>query len=120
MRIVPREFTAAVMAPHVRARQGDPDVCIMWNTVCGEHRGRPVRFDYYLWGRADEASGLSAMGRTTGFPCAIAAVMAAKGQIRQRGVLAPEDALDEAAYEELMAHLKQRNINIQEIRRDQT
>ena len=113
--IVPLEFTAAVIEPRVQARKGDADVCIMWNTVTGKRAGRPLKIDYFMWDRADEASGLSAMGRTTGFPCAIAAVMVAKGQIKQRGVLAPEDALDEAAYLELLARLQLRNIDIVEV-----
>jgi lysine 6-dehydrogenase len=113
--IAPRDFLSAVMSPMLSPLEGDTDVCIMWNTVMGTHHGHPLRIDYYLWEGADEENGISAMGRVTGFPAAIAARLIAKGVIRQKGVIAPEDAIDEKAYRTFVQELAKRNITILEV-----
>ena len=63
--------------------------------------------DYY-----DEATGLTAMMRTTAFPAAESALLLARKKIRPKGVLAAEQVLDGEAY---IRALRGRGMAIREI-----
>jgi saccharopine dehydrogenase-like NADP-dependent oxidoreductase len=86
----------------------------MWNTVTGTKDGQKVRVDYYMWDEADTELGMSGMARVTGFPCAITAKLIAAGKITQKGIVAPEDCIEGAVYDEFMAELEKRNVKILE------
>ncbi len=63
--------------------------------------------DYY-----DEACGISAMMRTTGYSLAITGLMQADGRVTARGVRTPDEAVP---FGEYVAELAKRGIAIQEI-----
>lgn len=108
--IRPRDFFLAVIEPRLRPVPGDEDVCVMWNTAFGAER----RADYYLWTGADAAHGISAMARTTGFSAAIAARMLGKKEIREKGIVAPEDVIHGEVYRSLIRELEKRRIVVVE------
>src|SRR4030066_1233355 len=112
MKISPREFLSFVITPKLQPLKGETDVCVMWNTVTGIKGGQKMRIDYYMWEEADTEYGISAMGRVTAFPEAIAAVMLGKGEIIKKGIVAPEDAIEGKIYEKYFEELKRRKINI--------
>ena len=60
--------------------------------------------------KQDEATGLSAMMRTTAFPASIIAQMMASGDVLERGATPQEKAIDP---EKFVAELGRRNIVIQ-------
>jgi saccharopine dehydrogenase-like NADP-dependent oxidoreductase len=95
--------------------EGETDVCVMWNTVTGIKDGEKMRIDYYMWEEADTENGISAMGRVTAFPEAIATVMLGKGEITKKGIVAPEDAIEGKIYENFLEELKRRKINLLEV-----
>lgn len=113
-RIVPREFLLALITPRLLAREGEGDVCVMYNTVIGARGERPAKVEYFLWDEADRAHGISAMMRVTGFPVAIAVRMLADGTIRRPGIVPPEDAIVGPLYARFVAELAKRNIRIEE------
>ncbi len=113
-RIVPREFLLALITPRLLAREGEGDVCVMYNTVSGNRNGKAARVEYFLWDEADRAHGISAMMRVTGFPVAIAVRMLADGTIRQPGIVPPEDAIVGPLYPRFIEELAKRNIRIEE------
>ncbi len=115
MKISPREFLSFIMTPKLQPLEGETDVCVMWNTVMGIKDGQKMRIDYYMWEEADIDNGISAMGRVTAFPEAITAVMVGKGEINQKGIIAPEDAIKGKIYENFLEELKRRKINILEV-----
>jgi len=114
MKISPREFLLFRITPKLQAREGETDVCVMYNTVIGKKKGRKVKIEYHMWDTADTKNHLSSMMRVTGFPVAIAARMIARGQILQKGIVAPEDAIGSDLYPEFIKELKKRNIRILE------
>jgi saccharopine dehydrogenase-like NADP-dependent oxidoreductase len=67
-----------------------------------------------MWDEADTKNGISSMGRVTGFPAAMGAVLIGKGQIKERGIVAPEDCIYGPLYTQYIADLKKRDINILE------
>jgi len=108
-KISPREFLSHIMTPKLHPLEGETDVCVMWNTVTGIKNGQKMRIDYYMW------NGISAMGRVTAFPEAIATVMLGKGEITEKGIVAPEDAIEGKIYKNFLEELKRRKINILEV-----
>jgi len=114
-KISPREFLSHIMTPKLQPSEGETDVCVMWNTVTGIKDGQKMRIDYYMWEEADTKNGISAMGRVTAFPEAIAVVMLGKGEIIKKGIVAPEDAIEGKIYENFLEELKMRKINILEV-----
>jgi saccharopine dehydrogenase-like NADP-dependent oxidoreductase len=114
-KISPREFLSHIMTPKLQPLEGETDVCVMWNTVTGIKDGQKMRIDYYMWEETDIENGISAMGRVTAFPEAIATVMLGKGEITKKGIVAPEDAIEGKIYENFLEELKRRKINILEV-----
>jgi lysine 6-dehydrogenase len=112
--IAPREFLLSLITPKLQAREGETDVCVMYNTVTGIKGGKKTRIDYYMWDEADTERGHSSMARVTGFPCAITAKFIARGEIKENGIVPPEDCIEGELYEEFMAELEKRDINILE------
>ncbi len=116
--VVPRQLLSALLTPRLLPREGDTDVCVMYNTLTGTRDGRPVKVEYFMWDEADEQRGMSAMMRTTAFPMAIAARMVGRRQIDQTGIVAPEDAIAGGLYREFLAELAARGIAIERVETD--
>jgi saccharopine dehydrogenase-like NADP-dependent oxidoreductase len=114
-RIVPREFLNSLITPRLLPKKGDTDVCVMYNTVEGTKGGERMRIEYFMWDEADRKNNLSSMMRVTGFPVAITVKWLAQGKIKQKGIVAPEDAFKGKLYEEFMKELEKRDIHIKEI-----
>jgi lysine 6-dehydrogenase len=114
VKISPREFMLFLLKPKLRPNQGETDICVMWNSVAGTENGVPKRVDFYLWDEADAEKGLSAMARVTGFSEAIGARFLARGEIRKKGIVAPEDGITGELYPRYIAALKERGIVVLE------
>jgi len=117
-KVVPREFLSHLITPKLQPNKGETDVCVMYNTVEGTKGGKKTRIAYYMWDEADKKNKLSSMMRVTGFPVAITARMLAKGLIKEKGIVAPEDAFYGKVYEEFMDELGKRDIRILELVRE--
>ena len=77
--VIPRHVFHALFEPQVRA-EGVKDVCLIRARAAGMKSGRPAEaivdvIDYY-----DEATGFTAMERTTGWHASIVALMMARGE----------------------------------------
>ena len=105
---VPRETFIAVVEPRLR-RPGSPDLVALRVVVEGVREGADTRVTYRLLDFMDEARGISAMGRTTGFSLAIIGRMQAGGVIADAGVATPDLAVPAGAY---MAALAERGVAI--------
>ena len=110
--IVPREFLSDLITPRLQPKEGDRDMCVMWNTAEGKKDGKPIRIDYYMLDREDPEMGLTSMQRTTCFPPAISAEMIAKEEITEKGIVAPEDCIKGPIYEKMIEKLEEVGIEI--------
>jgi saccharopine dehydrogenase-like NADP-dependent oxidoreductase len=113
-KVVPREALLALIEPRLMANEGETDVCVMYNTVIGTKNGKRTKIEYFMWDEADKVNKISSMARVTGFSAAIGAVHVGRGQITQKGIVAPEDCYDSALYKEFVKELERRNIIILE------
>jgi len=81
------------------------DATLMRIEVGGLKDGQPTKLSMQVIDRADSATGMSSMMRTTAFPTSIIAQMLVKGEIMQRGVFTPENVVDGA---ELIKRMRKR------------
>ncbi|MBU1298318.1 MAG: saccharopine dehydrogenase NADP-binding domain-containing protein [Bacteroidetes bacterium] len=89
---------------------GDTDLVLLRAIITGIMNGSEKTLQYEMIDLFDENSKISAMMRTTSFPTSIIAQMLARGVIKARGVMPPEDCVP---VDLLITELKKRNINIQ-------
>ncbi|RKZ30203.1 saccharopine dehydrogenase, partial [bacterium] len=115
VKVVPREVLLALITPRLRPLEGETDVCVMYNTLIGTKDGKKVKIEYFMWDEADTENGISSMMRATGYPVAIAAKMILAGEITEKGIVPPEDAIPADLYPKFIDELKKRNIEILEI-----
>lgn len=108
--IRPRDFFLSLVEPKLMPLQSDQDVCVMWNTAWGMEK----QADCFMWTGADSANGISAMARVTGFSAAIGARILGMGEIGQKGIVAPEEAIKGSVYQKFIDELVLRKIIISE------
>jgi len=106
--IAPRQLFIAAVEPRLRRPQGR-DLVALRVEVDGSHDGEPQRVGYDLVDFYDEANGISAMGRTTGFSLAIIGRMQVLGRITRSGVCTPDQCVPADAYIEALG---QRGVDI--------
>jgi lysine 6-dehydrogenase len=83
----------ALLEPRIRAAPDLRDVVLIRIEARGLHQGRPAVARLELIDTYDEATGFTAMQRTTGFDAAIVAGMMARGET-PRGAVPVELAID--------------------------
>ena len=114
-KIVPREFLLSIITPRLQPNEGEGDVCVMYNTLEGKKDGKDVKIEYFMWDEPDTKNNISSMMRVTGYPMAITARLIGKGEIKEKGIVAPEDAVTPDLYKKFVEELKKRNIEILEV-----
>jgi saccharopine dehydrogenase-like NADP-dependent oxidoreductase len=114
-KVVPREVLLATLVPRLKPREGERDVCVMYNTVRGVRSGKPTKVEYFLWDEGEPERGISAMMRITGYPVALGARLLARKKIRARGIIAPEECIVGEIYDWFLQELEKRGIRVAEV-----
>ncbi|MFD9356342.1 saccharopine dehydrogenase family protein [Streptomyces sp. NPDC060031] len=109
-RVAPRRLVERVLAPQVRAGADDRDVVVLELTAHGLLDGRPASLRTTVLDFADEATGLSAMARTTGFTLAAAARLLAERAVEGTGWIKPHLALSQELTGRVMRSLTGRGV----------
>jgi len=106
--IVPRDAFIAAVSPQL-TKPSSKDLVALRVEVQGKNGNRVAwqLLDYF-----DEATGISAMMRTTGYSLAITGVMQVDGRISAIGVHTPDEAVPFQAY---VDELKRRGVEIREV-----
>jgi len=105
VRIAPRRLLSDLIVKNLPA--DEPDVVLVRVEVKGD--GKRLRYDIIDY--QDEATGLSAMMRTTAFPAAIVALMMARGDVTKKGAMPQERCIPTQKF---MDELAKRNIDVKE------
>lgn len=108
--VVPRDVLHACVEPRIKAGKDDRDLVIVRVKAIGEKDGKPAEAQVDVIDYFDEATGFSAMERTTGWHGAMVAIMNAKGQT-PRGVKPVEVGVDGPLF---VSELKKRGIPLTE------
>lgn len=106
-KVVPRKVFGELLTRNLPA--DGPDYVLVRLDFAGTKDGVEKRLRYDIVDKQDEATGLSAMMRTTAFPASIIAQMMAKGDVLSRGALPQEKAIDPQKF---VDELTRRGINI--------
>src|SRR5438477_8555452 len=106
--IVPRDAFIATVSP-LLSKAGGRDLVALRVEVVGKSGRRAAwqLLDYF-----DEATGISAMMRTTGYSLAITGVMQVDGRVTSAGVYTPDEAVPFHAY---VDELKRRGVEIRAV-----
>jgi lysine 6-dehydrogenase len=111
MKVVPRDVFIAVVGPRLNKPNGR-DLVALRVVVSGKKAGKSATKTFQLVDRYDEAHGLSAMMRTTGYSLAITGLMQVRGQVKPAGVHTPDECVPADAY---INELRKRGIDIKEL-----
>jgi lysine 6-dehydrogenase len=109
--VTPRQFMMKHLAPQLQYRKGERDLVVLRVELVGEKNGESRRIVFDLVDLYDAETGVSAMARTTGYTCSIVSQMVGSGQIKEKGVLAPEKHIP---FEPFFHELAKRGIKIAE------
>jgi lysine 6-dehydrogenase len=91
-KVVPRKVFGELLQRHLPA--DGPDHVLVRLEFVGKTGGETRSLRYDIVDKLDQATGLSAMMRTTAFPASIIAQMMARGDVLMRGATPQEKAID--------------------------
>ncbi len=81
--------------------------------VEGVAKGQRVVLRYHLLDHYDKRHHVTAMARTTAYPCTSVALLLGKGMVKERGVVTPEKiAKDPALFGQVQARLRAHGVNL--------
>jgi lysine 6-dehydrogenase len=110
IKVVPRELFVATVGPKLFKPKGK-DLLALRVIVRGTKGGAPAERRYDLVDRYDEAHGISAMMRTTGYSLSITGQMQVRGEVGPPGVWTPDECMPPEAY---VRELRARGIELVE------
>jgi lysine 6-dehydrogenase len=110
LKVAPRDVFLAVVGPKLSRPKGR-DLLALRVLVRGTKNGRPAERRFDLVDQYDEAHGISAMMRTTGYSLSITGQMQAQRQVGPAGVWTPDECMPAEAY---IAELRRRGIALSE------
>jgi lysine 6-dehydrogenase len=110
-KVVPRDAFIAIVGPRLNKPHGR-DLVALRVVVSGTKAGKPAKKTFQLVDRYDEANGVSAMMRTTGYSLAITGLMQVRGQVKPAGVHTPDECMPAQDY---IDELRKRGIEIREL-----
>jgi len=105
--VTPRKVFGDLLQQHLPA--DGPDYVLVRLDFVGKKDGETKKLRYDIVDKQDEATGMSAMMRTTAFPASIIAQMMATGDVLEQGATPQEKAIDPGKF---VAELERRNIQI--------
>jgi lysine 6-dehydrogenase len=114
--VAPRAVTEKLLSRAWKLSEGEEEFTFLRVCVAGrESGGAEKRYGFELLDRTSRETGMTSMARTTGFPCAAAAAMLARGQYRDPGVRPLEFlARDPEASARFLEALRARGLNWKE------
>jgi lysine 6-dehydrogenase len=113
-KVSPRDVFVKAAGPRL-AFPDDRDWLIMRVHAQGQKDGRPTEVIFDLLDAYDEATGFTAMQRTTGFSAAIVLEALARGEVRQKGAAPLETALSGRT---VLEEIRKRGIQVKETVRE--
>ena len=97
LKVSPRDLFVTVVGPKLSKPKGK-DLLALRVLVRGSKDGRPAERRFDLVDRYDEAHGISAMMRTTGYSLSITGQMQAHREVGPAGVWTPDECMPAEAY----------------------
>jgi len=113
--ISPRDFFLALGEKTLQYLPGEGDAICQRVKVSGQKEGIPTSYIYEFIDFHDFENDISAMARTTAFPCSIVAQMIANGEFTEPGVIHPvKIGHDQRLSDRFFVELSKRRLDIEE------
>jgi len=113
--VTPYDVFVALGHRHLQYGPGEGDAICQRVEVTGTLDGEPTAHIYEFIDLHDFENDISAMARTTAYPCSVVAQMIATGEFNRPGVIHPAwIGYDEKLSDKFFKELSERNINITE------
>jgi lysine 6-dehydrogenase len=90
IQVRPIDFTAKLLFPKWKLKEGEVDITVMKVVVEGKKDGKNVRYSYDLLDKYDPSTRVHSMARTTGYTATVALRMIAEGLYNHKGITVPE------------------------------
>ena len=110
VKVIPRDVFIAAVLPKLTKPKGR-DLVALRVVVTGKKGGASATRSFELVDRYDEAHGISAMMRTTGYSLSITGLMQVRGHVKPAGVHTPDESIPAKEY---IAELRKRGVEIKE------
>ena len=105
--VSPLEVSWAVLGE--KLAEGDPHDVTVMRVIAKGRKGQMV---YDMVDKYDEKKKVSSMGKTTAYTGSIVAQMVGRGEIKGRGTVPPEKAIQGSKVDELLSELRRRGVQI--------
>ncbi|KPV62359.1 MAG: Saccharopine dehydrogenase [Candidatus Bathyarchaeota archaeon BA1] len=113
--ITPMEFWIELGNRMLQYEKGEGDLVVQRVHVAGEKSGEKTQCAYELIDFYDKENDVTAMGRTTAYPCSIVSQMIARGDVKEKGVVhAGKIGWNAELANKFFTELAKRNIRIAE------
>jgi lysine 6-dehydrogenase len=113
VQVSPLDLFIALGEKTLQYEPGEGDVICQRVEVSGVKDGKSAAYIYEFIDLYDPVEDISAMARTTGFPCSIVAQMIARGEFKETGVIHPvKIGYDERLADRFLSELAKRRIKI--------
>ena len=89
-KIKPIDLTAKLLFQKWKLNKAEAEFTVMKIKVAGKEKGKIVYYQYDLFDRYDEKSGISSMARTTGYSATAAVDLVLNGDFQRIGINPPE------------------------------
>ncbi|MHB1908687.1 MAG: saccharopine dehydrogenase family protein [Nitrososphaerales archaeon] len=116
-RVAPRALLSTLLDKKLAMHQGDRDMTLLRVDIKGRKRkgDRSTRVhEYEMIDHFDQDTQTTSMARTTAYPCSTVAQMILEGKITDLGFIPPELAIRDDRFDELLARLSRKGLNIKE------
>jgi len=110
--VEPRQLSIELLRPAMS--QGSPeDFLALRVDVKGLSQGKKIHLRYQLLDHYNRRSGVSAMARTTAYPCTSVALLMGRGEIKESGIITPERiAQNERLFQFVLGRLDEHGVKM--------
>jgi saccharopine dehydrogenase-like NADP-dependent oxidoreductase len=110
--VEPRQLSIELLRGAM-SRGSPEDFLALRVDVKGLSRGKKIHLRYQLLDHYSRRSGVSAMARTTAYPCTSVALLMGRGKIKETGIVTPERiAQDEGLFQFVLGRLAERGVKM--------
>jgi saccharopine dehydrogenase-like NADP-dependent oxidoreductase len=111
IKLRPIDLTAKLLIDKWKLGNTEPEFTVMRIKICGKENGKQVCWQYDLFDRYNEATGISSMARTTGYSATSAVELVLQGDYDRTGISPPEYiGAVPVCLEKMLAYQKARGI----------
>lgn len=113
VKIKPLDLTTKLLLPQWELKKGDEDFTILKAQVIGMSDKEPMAFEYNLYDKYDNKTGIHSMARTTGYSCAAVAEIFLTDGFKKHGIIPPElIAGQKGLFSRIVNYLENRGVVI--------